>query len=211
MPIPENTTERDPMIHLLGAMSDGPSRYIEDLEADGQRQLVASDKLPTDLRDRSEFEALGFTFGDPIEGDPMFAPATLPPGWKREGYDHAMWSYIVDERGIQRVGIFYKAAYYDRSAHASLINVGNALAAHFVYSDEPDISTLGLFTADERAAFVARLRSEAEEKQYASYGNLDRVRAWLAEHDELLADQAADAVSETAAARADATEWGDTK
>lgn len=98
----ENTTERDPLHHLVGAMSDGTSGYIEGMEAAGQRQIVNSTKLPTDLNGgtREEFEALGFTFGEVDPRDPMFQEATLPEGWKREGSDHA--TYIVDERGIER-------------------------------------------------------------------------------------------------------------
>lgn len=93
-------------------------------ERAGQAQLVHSDRLPTDIHgDRADFEAIGFTFGEPDDRDPMFAPATLPEGWKREGSDHAMWSYIVDQLGRRRASIFYKAAFYDRSAHMSLTTV----------------------------------------------------------------------------------------
>lgn len=118
----ENTSQRDSMLHLLGAMSDGPSRYIEDMEADGQRQIVNSDRLPTQINRGgvADFEALGFVFGDADRSDPMFREATLPAGWKREGSDHSMWSYIIDEQGRRRVSIFYKAAFYDRSAHIGI-------------------------------------------------------------------------------------------
>lgn len=119
----EDTSARDPYVHLLGAMSDGSSKYITDMEAAGQRQLVQSQDLPTRMGAQAEYEALGFTFGDPHPSDPMFRPATLPAGWKREGSDHAMWSYIVDELGRRRVAIFYKAAFYDRDAFMSLNTV----------------------------------------------------------------------------------------
>ena len=95
---------------------------IEAQEKAGQQELVNSDKLPTRFNccTQEEFEALGFTFGDEVEGAPIFRHATLPAGWKREAADHDMWSYIVDETGTRRVSIFYKAAFYDRSAHMSL-------------------------------------------------------------------------------------------
>jgi len=94
---------------------------ILQMEADGQRQILNSDRLPTRIMgDRGKFEALGFQFGDPDPDDPMFMPATLPAGWKREGSEHAMWSYLVDETGTQRVAIFYKAAFYDRDAFMRL-------------------------------------------------------------------------------------------
>lgn len=116
----ENTAKRDGFVHLLGAMSDGSGGYIEGMERDGQRQLVNSTDLPTKGYDVKEFEAVGFTFGPPHTSDPMFRPATLPEGWKREGSDHAMWSYILDQHGRRRVSIFYKAAWYDRDANMSL-------------------------------------------------------------------------------------------
>jgi hypothetical protein len=100
----------------LDAMSGGeygPAR-IEAMERDGQQQLVHSDRLPTDRR--GDFEALGFTFGEPDPDDPLFCPATLPDGWEKRSTDHSMGSVIVDPLGRERVSIFYKAAFYDRSA-----------------------------------------------------------------------------------------------
>jgi len=90
-------------------------------EREGQAELVASSLLPLDLHRReSDFAALGFVFHGPVEDDPLFQRVTLPPGWQREGTSHAMWSYITDEQGRRRVALFYKAAFYDRGAHASL-------------------------------------------------------------------------------------------
>ncbi|MBX6750944.1 MAG: hypothetical protein IRY85_14940 [Micromonosporaceae bacterium] len=121
--MPENTTNRDPVMHLLGALTEGASVYIENMERDGQRQLVASTDLPTKGSEDPEFAKLGFTFGDPYPDDPLFRPATLPTGWRREGSDHPMWSYIVDDRGRRRVAVFYKAAFYDRRADMRLETV----------------------------------------------------------------------------------------
>mgnify|MGYP001592052302 CR=1 FL=1 len=93
-------------------------------EQAGQRQVVHSQSLPTALHSpREEFENLGFTFGQPDPHDPLFTPATLPDGWKREGSDHAMWSHIVDQAGRRRASVFYKAAFYDRDAFVSLTTV----------------------------------------------------------------------------------------
>jgi hypothetical protein len=122
----ENTSSRDPMLHLLGAMSDGSSGYIEGMEAAGQRQLVSSASLPTKTGGNDPaFLALGFTFGVPDTSDSLFRAATLPDGWTKRGSDHAMWSYILDEHGRQRVSIFYKAAFYDRRAFMRLDSVHN--------------------------------------------------------------------------------------
>lgn len=116
---PTNTTRSENRPDwLLG----GNPRAIEAQEARGQRELVESTVLPTECRpaDKAALEAAGVKFGDPLPGDPIFCNAELPEGWKKEGSDHAMWSYLVDETGTQRAAIFYKAAFYDRSAFIRL-------------------------------------------------------------------------------------------
>lgn len=117
----ENTSSRDPLLHLLGMAGSSPSEnYVYEMERAGQAQLVNSDLLPTDVRNRPAFEALGFVFGEQVDGDPLFQRTTLPDGWKREPSDHDMWSYVVDETGTRRVAVFYKAAFYDRRAFMRL-------------------------------------------------------------------------------------------
>ena len=152
MSTPENTSDRDPLDHFAG-MLGGSERYITDMEADGQRQIVASTTLPTKSNHSTdeEYVALGFTFGAVVAGDPMFREATLPDGWKREGSEHAMWSYIVDERGVRRVSIFYKAAFYDRDAFMGIINVGGDAATHWIYGDEKKPWLNPALTASELA------------------------------------------------------------
>jgi hypothetical protein len=117
-----NTTadiQSDPAIGLVMVMA-GPGA-IEAQEARGQRELVQSSVLPADMRDqRPALEALGFKFGEPVDGDPLFINAELPPGWSKAPTDHAMWSSVVDDRGRVRVNVFYKAAYYDRRASMRL-------------------------------------------------------------------------------------------
>ena len=89
---------------------------IEAQEAAGQRSFVANAHLPLDMRgDRAVFEAMGIVFGEPV--DELFIEAKLPDGWRKEAIGHSMWSHLLDERGRKRAGIFYKAAFYDRSAH----------------------------------------------------------------------------------------------
>jgi hypothetical protein len=110
----------------LGILAGMPAA-IEASEKMGQVQLVRSSDMPIDLRDGKEaYEALGFTFGERI--DDVFQKATLPAGWTRAATDHSMHSDILDERGRKRVSVFYKAAFYDRHAHAYLarrFDVGN--------------------------------------------------------------------------------------
>jgi hypothetical protein len=143
----DNTTERlrgtktadAILIDARHGGSWGPNS-IEQMERDGQQQLVSSDRLPVDThRTDAEFEALGFTFGDPDPGDPIFRPATLPEGWRREGSDHAMWSHLVDGLGRKRAGVFYKAAFYDRSAHMRLDSLAHYVTCAVEYDEGPVI------------------------------------------------------------------------
>lgn len=124
----DNTKAQDAALHLIGMLS-GTSDYIERLEAEGQRQLLKSTKLPVDMSgERDKFEALGFVFGEVDPNDELFVDAVLPEGWNRKETDHSMWTKIVDDRGFERVGVFYKAAFYDRRAHMNLMNVGRNVA-----------------------------------------------------------------------------------
>jgi hypothetical protein len=114
------------MMFLLDGMGPaGPSGAIERMEKRGQTELVHSDRLPAEINHgaQADFEAVGFTFGEPDASDPLFRPATLPKGWTKQPSDHDMWSYVVDQLGRRRVAIFYKAAFYDRRAHMNLTSV----------------------------------------------------------------------------------------
>lgn len=115
----ENTSQRPNEAHLVGIMEQGQSAYIEGMEAEGQRQLVASAVLPIDCNgDEDAILALGVTFGEPT--DDLFREVTLPDGWEKRGTDHDMWSEVVDEQGVARIAVFYKAAFYDRRAFMRL-------------------------------------------------------------------------------------------
>jgi hypothetical protein len=178
---PRNTTAAEPIEHLMVAMIPGGAG-IEAQEAQGQRELLASTTLPSDIDDQNAFEALGFTFGPPVEGDPLFREATLPEGWKREGSEHAMWSYIVDARGIRRVNVFYKAAFYDRRAHMGLENVGYSVASEFIYGDAEAPSLPAVLTEDERAgvrATAERYLADAERSPDIYADRAPRARALL--------------------------------
>lgn len=115
-----NTTREaleNPLVALLTSRGGG----IEASERRGQSEFVSSEQLPADCRGKEKLEAAGVVFGKPVSGDPMFCHATLPKGWKKVPTDHAMWSELVDENGVKRASIFYKAAFYDRSAFMSAI------------------------------------------------------------------------------------------
>lgn len=93
---------------------------IEAQEAAGQRSLVANENLPKEMLgcNREMLEKIGIKFGADI--DDLFVKVQLPNGWKKQATDHSMWSDLIDEQGRKRASIFYKAAFYDRSAHISL-------------------------------------------------------------------------------------------
>jgi hypothetical protein len=174
MTSPDNTSNWSPEQRLFASFD------IPDMERRGQQQLVASIVLPAAMDgDDAPFEALGFTFGEQVPGDPLFRQATLPEGWTKRGTDHDMHSVIEDERGIARVGVFYKAAYYDRRADMSLMNVGYRFATEWIYGDEtPEFNPL--FTDQELLdihASVSRSRTEIEECPQVYAKNTPRVES----------------------------------
>lgn len=116
----EDTSRRHPLLHVAGAL-DGSAQYIAELEQAGQAQVVASTKLPT--KGSEALAGLGFVLGDVDPRDPLFREVTLPPGWSKQGSDHAMASYVVDEIGRRRVEVFYKAAFYDRCADCRVLPI----------------------------------------------------------------------------------------
>lgn len=109
-----------PEIAMMEMLVGGPRGTIERSEARGQRELVAATVLPTDgmqwPEQRAVWEAMGIKLGDRVAGDEMFTNVTLPAGWTKRPTDHSMWSDLVDDKGRVRARIFYKAAFYDRSA-----------------------------------------------------------------------------------------------
>lgn len=116
MKAPINTSNTRPEDFLVDSITVGTGNAIEMQEAQGQRSFVASETLPMD-GPKAPLEAAGVKFLHPVEGDPIFQFVQLPEGWKKKATDHAMWSELVDDKGRKRAGIFYKAAFYDRSAH----------------------------------------------------------------------------------------------
>lgn len=113
---------RGDMDNFMVAMIPGG---IEAQEAQGQRDLVSSERLPKDINgyrfkgmDAKEVYALA---GIEVVGeyDDIFLNVKLPTGWKLEPTDHSMWSKLLDEKGRERAAIFFKAAFYDRNADFS--------------------------------------------------------------------------------------------
>jgi len=103
---------------------------IEAQEKRGQIEQSFLETLPIKgtAECRPVWEKLGFEFGS--AADDIFVNVKFPKGWRKKVTDHDMWSKLVDDKGRERAGIFYKAAFYDRSAHISL-------SPRFSYSTEP--------------------------------------------------------------------------
>lgn len=127
----------DPQDLLIEAMVV-PESMIERSEKRGQTALVDSDVLPRkfNIGSREELEQMGVVFGE--NADDLFVYVTLPDGWKREATDHSMWSKLFDDQGRERVSIFYKAAFYDRDAHNSIVKRFNASSMPIDGWDDPE-------------------------------------------------------------------------
>lgn len=124
MKAPLNTAKQaqeNPIIPILSALQLGASESIYAQEAAGQRDLVESTTLPSEIsdEDRKALQKHGVRFGKQVNDDPLFTYAFLPDGWQIKPSDHSMWSYLLDDKGRRRASIFYKAAFYDRKAHLS--------------------------------------------------------------------------------------------
>jgi hypothetical protein len=135
---------------------------IEAQEAAGQAAMNATTWMPSRMHpSREAFEAVGFKFGDAI--DDIFLSATLPDGWTRKGTDHSMHSNIFDNQGRARVGVFYKASFYDRRA-------GARLKARFVVDEVEHANTTGF---DKDTASIVVKDAGVEIKNFGTAGSLD--------------------------------------
>lgn len=94
--------------------------FITMLEKMGQVGFVASETLPIECNGckREDFEAMGIVYGNPV--DRLFVEVKLPEGWKKVATDHDMWTDLVDDKGVKRAAIFYKASFYDERAFIGL-------------------------------------------------------------------------------------------
>lgn len=144
----------------------GIGRAIEESERAGQASLVNSDTLPTRFSGREALEAAGVKFGAEVAGDSMFTYVELPAGWKKQRTDHAMWSDLVDDKGRKRAIIFYKAAFYDRSAHGSVLARLNVAS----YYNE-DHETIAVARVEDQGAVLfesERLEMKTDADRYGS-------------------------------------------
>ena len=109
----EDTSKRD-----YGWTMGRNPKAIERQEAEGQKQLVSqTSQLPVKGFRELPPEWGIKIIGNAVDGsDALFHQVEMPAGWKIVATDHSMWSDLVDDQGVKRASIFYKAAYYDRDA-----------------------------------------------------------------------------------------------
>ncbi|HXJ92662.1 MAG TPA: hypothetical protein VMT20_07240 [Terriglobia bacterium] len=146
---PRDTSADRPITQLAGMMALGSEGFITGQEAQGQRELVGSETIPIDGSEA--LTDLGFVLGEPV--DDLFRKCTLPEGWYREATGHSMHSIIRDERGYGRVGMFYKAAFYDRRADCRVVRLPRTKPQEDAYetlSVEVDADGLWMYGRDRR-------------------------------------------------------------
>jgi len=173
---------------------------IEAQEARGQRDFVVSETLPIRCLgcNREQLEQMGVNFGEPI--DDLFIAVQLPDSWHKKPTDHSMWSDLIDGKGRKRAQIFYKAAFYDRSAHISLTRRFNCTVAPVKGWENPNyrngewhcvVTDCGetIWQSDERLEPEPKLDYDDDEKYQARHDWQDRKVAlvgigegWLDEH-----------------------------
>jgi len=178
---------------------------IEAQELRGQTKLVAAMLLPCQYgaRDGEIADAAlirwGWKLGGSVADDKLFRHAEMPGGWSKRATDHAMHIDVIDGQERRRVGIFYKAAFYDRKAH---FVIRPRYAIHEDYDEQTrrfsamrvmDFETgEALFRPEEPNAKAVRdkighmLRGEAEnDAHWLDYGEREimreAARAWLLE------------------------------
>lgn len=143
-------------VHLPGA--------IEAQEATGGTAMAAGDctVIPAKGYSEPDLAALGFKLGAIDPSDRLFREATLPPGWKRDNTGHSMHTDILDELGRKRIGIFYKAAWYDRRADLSIVTV-HGYVRSCLYKDQPPVLDDVWATRDAVLAALAQMEERERE------------------------------------------------
>lgn len=189
----EDTSAHDPRVHLAGMDVEGLSSYVEGMESEGQQQVVSSNQLPRHAKpDWDVFEALGIQRGEDVGGvDGLFCIASLPEGWTRKAHENPIWSSLVDARGLERVAIYYKAAFYSRAAFMRLVeSPGYVLAGDLINnSNLADLPPRwDLLTAAERCDFrrgLEELRTFIEKFPHEDRGRRARVERIIGLIDEV--------------------------
>lgn len=178
---------------LENALISSTPGGIEAQEARGQQDFVASETLPIIISygNRRDFEDMGIVFGE--DADDLFRYVQLPDGWRKEPTDHSMHSHLLDEKGRKRASIFYKAAFYDRSANLSISRRFSYCSEPVRGYDDPDYRTSkweAVVTDCEKVVWSSDEKLEPQpdgrEASLEWYDAKDELahlgKAWLEEH-----------------------------
>lgn len=117
----KTTNTREKEINPLWLLGGNPNA-IEQQEARGQEELVASQQLPRKCNHphgtnaAEQYAKMGIKVLTTSKGDDLFLGVKLPDGWKKQATEHSMWNKLIDNKGRERASFFYKAAFYDRSS-----------------------------------------------------------------------------------------------
>ena len=118
--------EDDQLLLIDALVTNDAGGAIERQEARGQQALLHGSILPLDgtleggpstgvgRSNQEAMEALGFSFGE--REDDLFVRVSFPEGWRMVATSHSLHSDLLDDKGIRRAGVLYKAASYDRYA-----------------------------------------------------------------------------------------------
>jgi len=177
--------KEDGMDLLMRAMLTGlSSDAVRSQESAGQQSFVASEALPTDMQGdaKAVLEAAGVKFLGIVEDDPIFQYVELPNGWKKVATDHSMWSDLVDDKGRKRASIFYKAAFYDRSAN---LGVNRRYGINIDYSRlDAEKVVVAMVTDGEDVIFTTDpVGFEEDEARYDAQDKARKLaKVWLDEN-----------------------------
>lgn len=167
---------------LENAMVASTPGGIEAQEADGQRDFIVSETLPTKCP-REKLESLGFVFGE--AADDIFTYVQFPEGWKKEPTEHSMWSDLLDDKGRKRGSIFYKAAFYDRNAHMNLVNKVRYSPVYESHDNYVPGQVQCYVTDGENILFETvpiKAKEYSDEYWIANITASDEVQNWLEKH-----------------------------
>jgi len=165
---------RGDMENFLVASTPGG---IEAQEKRGQIEQSFLETLPIHgtAESRPVWEKLGFVFGEPA--DDIFVSVKFPKGWTKKVTDHDMWTKLLDDKGRERAAIFYKAAFYDRSARVSL-------TARFSYSSYDDAPEEGFSEVSIKdGGVVVKVIGKYKNRDYDALGQLEaEAKKWLTDN-----------------------------
>lgn len=86
----------------------------------GASAIRGTQQVPVENPGQSKLSTFGIQLLERDPTDRLFMNALFPIGWKRVATGHSMWTYLVPPWSAGPVFvIFYKAAFYDRSAGMS--------------------------------------------------------------------------------------------